>query len=351
MHCSGRFSMMIKVSVVMAISLFVGGMTLSSMAAAEDKPIELKMSYQHGTKGGKHIRGHKPWSEMIEKATNGKVKITLYPSDSLAKANENYDATVDGIVDIGWIAIPQYPGRFPLSAVFDVPGPSFKTSEAASLAFWQLFKEFPEIQAEWADVKVLFFHANMPLTVATVNKPINSINDLKGMKVRCAGPGATGLFKEAGASPLYCSPSDMFLNMEKGVIDGVMIAFEGLKSFGVAKLANYYATIPTFSGPHFAMIMNKDKWDSLPPDVQQAFWSVCDDFGSRFYGKADDASNKEVEDEEVAAGKKNVILNEPEWEGHAQRVQEQMLADLEGKGLPARKIFKRLMELGAEANK
>ena len=91
-------------------------MVTPSMSLA--KPIELKMSVEHSTKANKYLRGHAPWAKKVEEATKGKVKVTVYPANSLSKARERVDATIDGIHEIGWLALPHFSGRFPLTEVF-----------------------------------------------------------------------------------------------------------------------------------------------------------------------------------------------------------------------------------------
>jgi len=325
--------------------LFFGAlvlMTVPAVSMAADKPIELKMSVEHGTKGGKYIRGHAPWAAAVEKATKGKVKVTIYPANSLSKARERVDATIDGIVDIGWMALPHFPNRFPLTESFQYPGLGFTDCIAASKVAWQMYETFPEVQAEWKDVKVLLFHALAPMVLGTVNKRVSTIEEIKGLKIRAAGKAATALYKAAGASPIFIPPADMFLNLQKGVMDGCAIGWEGIRSFGVTKLAKYF--IPVWAHPAvlFAVIMNKEKWNSLPPDVQEEITSVSGYYGSALYAKGDDESIN-VDKNEVLKQGKEILDWAPgeneKWMALAKGIREGMMANLEKKGLPAQKVY------------
>ena len=75
------------------------------LASAQENPIELKMSGEVGPEAGFYIRGYKPWAEMIEEATQGRVKVTIYPNQSLAPLPEIYDATIQGTADIAWLPL------------------------------------------------------------------------------------------------------------------------------------------------------------------------------------------------------------------------------------------------------
>lgn len=340
-------------TVVGSISLFfvLAALLLVAMPArAPAKPLELKFSVQHGPKGGKYVRGHEPWAKSIEKATKGRVKVIIYPSNSLAKAKENYDATIDGIVDIGWIAIPHYKGRFPLTEAFSIiPGTGIKDPVIASRIAWSLYKKFPEMQAEFKDVKVLFLHAFAPRSIGA-KVPIRTIEDLKGMKIRAAG-GEAKMLEAAGASPIFTVPGDIYLNFQKGVIDAVTMGWEGHASFGVTEIAKYYTVVPAFPGPLFVMFVNKNKWNKLPSDLQKAIMSVSADVGSRLYGEGDLKTSQIVMDRIREKGGEIITITpeeEDRWAGFAKPMQEKIIAGLEKKGLPARAFLNEIIRMVKE---
>ncbi|MBW2031536.1 MAG: TRAP transporter substrate-binding protein DctP, partial [Deltaproteobacteria bacterium] len=257
----GRLTVFVGTLITFLLTLFLLVFLAPSSSVAKDKPIQLKMSVEHSTKGGKYIRGHAPWAKKVEEATNGRVKVIIYPANSLSKARERVDATIDGIVDIGWLALVHFPNRFPLTESFQFPGLGFKGPKTASRVAWHIYKKFPEIREEWKDVKVLFFHALAPMVLATPKKRVTKVADLKGLKLRVAGKAASSLYKATGASPMFIPPADIFLNMQKGVIDGAINGWEGLKSFGVTRLARYFNPVPAHTAVLFAVIMNKEKWN------------------------------------------------------------------------------------------
>lgn len=309
---------------------------------AADKVIELKMGIEHGTKAGKYLRGHVPWTEAVEKATNGKVKVTIYPSNSLSKSRERVDATIDGIMDIGWLAVVHFPNRFPLTEILQMPGLGFADGETASKVSWNIYKKFPEIQAEWKDVKVLFFHALAPMVLGSADKRVTKVEDVKGMKLRAAGKAATALYKAAGASPTYIPAPDIYLSMERGVVDGAVIGWEAIRSFGVDKVSDY--TIPVYAHPSvlFAVIMNKEKWNSLPPDIQKEIESVCGDFAAELYGKGDDVSAELTKKGVLELGKEILEWDPGEnekWMVLAKEISDSEITILEEKGLPARNVY------------
>ncbi len=314
--------------------------------------IELKFSHEHSVTGGKYVRGHEPWAKMVEEATKGRVKITQYPANALSGSKERYDDIIGGIGDIGWTAIPHYPGRFPLTEATSMPGLGVTSSVMASHIVWNLYQEFPEGQAEFADVKVLFMHAFAPISIATTKVPIRSLDDMKGLQLRAPGGGQSLLTEAAGASPMLIMPGDIYLNLEKGVIDGSVMGWEGHGSFGTLEIANYFTVVPAYTGPHFVMYMNLDKWNSLPADVQEAIMSVSGDVGSQLYAEGDDQTSQINIDKLLAMEGKEIIALTPEeamrWEALCKPIQDKWVADLGAKGLPGKAFLDEAMRLAKE---
>jgi TRAP-type C4-dicarboxylate transport system substrate-binding protein len=321
---------------------------------APEKPIELSFSTHVPTTGGKHIRGHAPWAEMVKEATNGRVEVVIYPEGTLSGAKDTYDATINGICDIGWFDAAMEPGRFPLvTDIYSLPGAGISNCEMASVVIWNLYKNMPEIQAEFADTKVLLMHAFAPLSIATTDVPIRTLDDVKGLQIRAA-PGGTGkLIDLAGGVAIPMPPKDIYVSMEQGILDGNAMGWEGHGAFRIVELAKYFTPVPAFGGPQFVVVMNQEKWDSLPADIQQAILSVSGDVGARHYGQGDDATSQIVIDEILEFGGEIITLSQEEqekWNTLAKPLQDEILDKLDAEGLPAREVWNELLRLVKEYN-
>ena len=123
------------------------------------------------------------WAHEIEKRTGGRVKITIYPAGSLTKADQCYEGVIKGISDLGMSCFAYTRGRFPLLEGLDLPlgYPNGVTATRIANAMIQKYQP-----AELADVKVLYVHAHGPGILAS-KKPVKSLADLKGLKVRATG--------------------------------------------------------------------------------------------------------------------------------------------------------------------
>lgn len=288
-----------------------------------------------------------PWTKMIEERTDGKVKINVFPGGALCKDDQVYPSVVGGIVDIGPGVQGHYPGRFPLSGVFELPLLGFTTSNSASKAFWELYQKFPEIQAEYSDVHVLWLKVKPFFHVQTMKKPVHNLEDLKGLKLRCGGGMTVKNATKLGAVPVVMPAPDTYLAMERGIVDGSIFPWEAMGSFKLYELVKYHTEAYLFSGPDF-VVMNKDLWNSLPPDIQKAFNELSGAWGMNFESKVWDEEDAKGKQASIKAGNKIVTLTPEElerWKSVVRPVWDEWMADMEAKGLPGKKIFNAVMQL------
>jgi TRAP-type C4-dicarboxylate transport system substrate-binding protein len=90
--------------------------------------------------------------------------------------------------------------------------------------------------------------------------------------------------KALGAVPLLIPMPDNYQSLDKGVIDGMDTSWEATYSFRLYEVVKYYTFVP-LSSTDFSMAMNKQRWESLPKDIQEAFTSVCGLEASKFFGR------------------------------------------------------------------
>lgn len=320
----------------------------TSLWAAE---FTLKMSVMHGPKAGKYKNGHLPYAKAIEQATKGRVKVQLFPSNSLATARENYDATINGLVDIGFIALPHYPNRFPLADVLSLPGAIIEDSKMAGRIVWALYEKYPQFRDHFKEVQMLFLTGYAPVSICTVDRQIDKLEDLKGLRLRFAAKGGTAFLKASGASPVNMPPSELFLNLQKGVVKGSGIGWEGQRSFGATKLCKHYTSTPMIPGPYFAFFMNKNKFNSLPKEIRDAIMSVSGKAGMEFFSDGDMKNTNMTLDEIRAAGYKIDHLSDAEkkrWSELAQKTADKLIEKIAKKGVPARAFYNDMIKLADE---
>ncbi len=226
------------------------------------------------------------WCKEVEKRTNGKVKIEYYPGQTLTKAPQCYDGVVEGISDIGFSVLAYSRGRFPVMAAVDLPL-GYKTAAQATATANAVYEKFQP--KEFDDVEVMYFHGHGPGLLFTTKKPVKSLADMKGLKIRSTGNSAK-LVKALGGTPVAKSMSENYQLLQKGVVDGSMHPIESNKSFKLGEVCKFgtddfdvaYTTA-------FFIVMNKDKWASLDSDSQKAIREINKEWAIKHANAWDDA--------------------------------------------------------------
>lgn len=227
------------------------------------------------------------WAHEIAKRTAGRVQIIIYPAGSLTKADQCYEGVIKGISDIGMSCFAYTRGRFPLLEGLDLPVGYPNGITATRIANAMIEKYKP---AELADVQVLYVHAHGPGILAS-KKAVNSLADMKGLKVRATGLSAK-IVESLGGTPVAMSQPETYEALSKGVVEATLCPIETLKGWKQGEAIEYVVDSSAI-GYSTAMfvVMNKDKWASLPADVQKVFTDVSQEWIAK-HGEAWDQADQ-----------------------------------------------------------
>jgi TRAP-type transport system periplasmic protein len=217
--------------------------------------------------------------EDVNKRLAGKVKITQYVGGTLLSAPKMAAGVASGIADLGLAHCSYSRGRFPVMELTELPlgAPSSFVLTHVINDFYAKFKP-----KEWDVYHPLMFSASPPSVIQTVNKPVKSLEDLKGLKIR--GTGRSGdVVKALGATVVPVEMMDMYEALRRGVMDGNMGPFEQLKSFRTGDVLKYHTTsYMAGSGYTFYVIFNKAKWNSLPEEAKKVFTELSNEYIDRW---------------------------------------------------------------------
>jgi len=324
------------------VSCFLVSLTIVSVPGIEAKTINLTYSNFFPPTHGHGIQGANMAKE-IEKRTNGRVKISYFPGGTLTKPRVCYDGVVKGISDLGMSCFAYTRGKFPVMEAVDLPF-GYKSGKVATKVAWEYYKRMRP--KELRDVKVLVIHAHGPGILAA-RKDVNSLDDIKGMKIRCTGL-SSKLAKYLGAAPVAIPQPGAYEALQKGVVEGTFCPIEVLKGWKQGEVIDYVIETKAL-GYSTAMfvVMNKKKYESLPPDIQRVFDEVGEewvDVHGDVWDSADRAGLKFV----IELGKKIHGLSpaqEKLWLQSISPIIIEYQAKMEKKGLPAKKAVKVLREL------
>jgi TRAP-type C4-dicarboxylate transport system substrate-binding protein len=210
--------------------------------------------------------------DEIKKRTNGQVEIAYHAGGTLLNPVKMYDGVTTGITDMGVSHIQYTRGRFPVTEVFDLPlgSPSGWVATQVTTDFYGKFKP-----KEWDDVHVLYINTCGPLVLETIAKPVKTLEDLKGLKIRATGQ-LSDVAKALGALPIPLQMPDVYESLKRGVVDGIMVDLSTLKFWKFAEVVKYVTSSWQLgTGITFYFVMNKSKWNALTPDVQKIFTEVA----------------------------------------------------------------------------
>jgi TRAP-type C4-dicarboxylate transport system substrate-binding protein len=263
--------------VVLACAVFLV-FSVCSICGAAEAPIRLKFAnYFPSTHRLSTLFAE--FSQEINKRSDGKVEISYYPGGTLLTAPKMAAGVLTGIADIGLSHFAYSRGRFPVMEAVELPlgFPSAWVGAGVANEFYDKFKP-----KEWDQFRPLAFCPSTPNVIGTLTKPVRTLEDLKGLKVR--GTGRIGdIVKALGAIPMPLEMVDLYEALRRGVVDGNLGSAEQLEGFKIGELIKYVTASWRTGGCFgFYVAMSKHKWDALPPDMQELFAKVSNEYKDKW---------------------------------------------------------------------
>jgi TRAP-type C4-dicarboxylate transport system substrate-binding protein len=230
---------------------------------------ELNISFGFTEDASLYVAHVLPWSKAVEAATDGRVTTRHYGGGALAKDDQQYDAVLSGTCDVA-VVEPEYtPGAFPIFEVGSMPL-MFSDPAAATESMWDLYEEYCD--EEFDDVVVVGVTCISGAQYVG-NKKVALPGDLAGVKMRSGGKVEDWILTELGSEPIDVMVGDLAPSMESGLADGAFLTWSYVMAVGVKDYTDYRTHLDLLYRP-WVMIMNKDVWNTMPPNIQQAILSV-----------------------------------------------------------------------------
>ena len=289
----------------------------------------------------------KPLFAEIEERTEGMVTVEPHYASSLVIVPEVYDAIIKGTIDMGMGIQAFVPGKFPLDEItflFPYDSPCWRTARIQ----WELYEAFPEYQAQYADVKLIWM-TNEPTSICTAKKQITKMEDLEGLKMLVAGEWGGKRIEALGAVPTSVPPTG-YTELEQGIVDGGNhLVLHLLWDFRLGEVLKYIVSNVHSGGSNMYVMMNKDKWNSLSTDAQNIIDELC---GANLADITDEAQILADRENRVLAQQEfGIEFNElsPEeiarWAEADKAVPEAFIVWLEDLGLPGRQFYEEYIRL------
>ncbi|MEN8742961.1 MAG: TRAP transporter substrate-binding protein [Phaeobacter gallaeciensis] len=294
------------------------------------------------------------WAEKVEADSKGRIEIQHFPSMQLGgKPPHLYDQVVDGVADIVWTVGGYSPGRFPRAEVFELPF-TMTNAEAVSKAYWELAEE-TMLDQDFKDVKVISLFVHGPGLIHS-SKPITSVKDLNGVKLRAPTRIVNKMVSDLGATAVGMPVPAVPEALSKGVIDATVIPWEVTGALKVPELVKNHTEFgdETLYTTTFIFAMNKDRYNALPDDLKAVIDANSGLEVSGWMGKTMASFDAPGRASAEAAGNNIITLDESqvaEWKAAAGAVADEWAAELDGKGLDGTGLRARAAELTAKHTK
>jgi TRAP-type C4-dicarboxylate transport system substrate-binding protein len=291
------------------------------------------------------------WKQRIEEASDGRIAVQHYPSMQLGGTPPQLvDQVIDGVADVIWTVAGYTPGRFPRAEVFELPF-TVSNAEATSKAFWTLAQE-EMVDEDFADFKLLAVWVHGPGVIHSKN-PIETVDDLNGVKLRAPTRTTNMMFERLGATPVGMPVPAIPEALSKGVVDGAVIPWEVTSALRIPELVQNHTEFgdEMLYTTSFIFAMNQNTYDSLPDDLKKV---IDDNSGlefSGFAGKTQAASDGPAREAAVEAGNNIIELGDEqvaEWEAAAEPTIDAWIAEMDERGMDGQALFDRAQELTEE---
>lgn len=268
------------------------GITLATASAAQQAEPEVTLRFQHFVSPASANPTHfmQPWADAIEEQSGGRIAVEIFPFMQLGgAAPDQYDLIRDGVIDGGWV-IPGYQaGRFPEAEALELPFMTTKSAEEASRAAWAFTQD--HLMDDFADVHVIAVHMHGRGLIHLQAPPIEALEDFNGLRLRGPSRATTLLLERLGATPVGMPVPAFPEALSRGVVDGGVITWEQAPSLRLDELTESHTDV---AGDHslynlyFLWAMNRDSYESLPPDLRAVIDANSGLMASAWAGRAHD---------------------------------------------------------------
>ena len=285
------------------------------------------------------------WAKELNERTDGQVNVNTFSGGTLLTAANMFDGVLNGVADIGLSATSYEPGRFPLLNLAGNLTGIEVNSQVASQAVYELIKEFPAETLGLEEFKVITAFTSEPGYLHTQD-PVTSLEDIEGQEIRVPGD-STAVVQALGGVPVGLSQSETGEALQAGIVSGYVGSRETLMDLQYARNVSYITDYP-LTNVVFVAVMNKQRWDALPENVQQEIDALGAEMASYAGKYLDDHIQESLTWATENHDLEELSLSEEEaerWSSLLEPINEQRLEEVAAQGFPAFELRDRFIEL------
>ncbi len=233
-----------------------------------------------------------PWAGEVEQVTQGRVRLKFSVAP-LGSYRRNFDMAWAGLVDIAGGNQSATPGRFVVTQVNETPFLVSSDVEALSVALWRTHQRFLHRAEEFGGTRLLALHASGTQHWFTVEKPIEQLSDIRGLKMAAPSDVGARLLSAVGAIPVFLTAPEIHDALSRGILDGVSMPYSGVTRLGLQPYLRYQTRLAggvglSYGG--FFLTANTRSWARISAADQAAIVRIS---GEAFARRAAKVFNRE----------------------------------------------------------
>ncbi|MBE3637248.1 TRAP transporter substrate-binding protein [Mangrovicoccus algicola] len=333
-----------------ALAAAAAATTLLGAAAKAQDAYTLKIHSFSGPQAPEAINMVLPFIEAVEEQSGGRLKMEFYPSMQLGgSASDLVEQMEDQVVDI-IVAIPGLtPGRFSGLEGMDMPFTNVGTSQGQTAALLDFTNKYL-LDNEFKGIKILHMHGTDAAVIHTTETQIESMDDMKGLKLRAPGRYTGEAVKALGGTPVGLSLGETYEALERSQVDGMTINWAIMTPYKLQEVSKYHMENPLYQNSIF-VLMNQDSFDALPEDLQKVIDdNIGFDKSVEIAGNIDkltDAAKATISEE---GGVLYSVSDEEieKWKEAVRPVYQIWIDEMDKRGLPGQEMFDDIMALTAK---
>lgn len=300
-------------------------------------------SFIHAT-SYQQVKFFEPWCAKIKEQSAGRMVCQIYPSMQLGGApGELFNQARDGIVDIVYGNPGYSPGSYLAAEVFELP---FMLNDVhnGARAMWDVLGDNPGPEFEGLRL-IAIAPADFPI-VQTTSKPVKTMEDMAGLKLRSAGRYGAKVLEALGALPIQMPAGEIVDSLNRGVIDGAYLPWSAVSLLKLEETMKHFTDFGDGQKRMYTSLqivaMSQMSYDRLPDDLKKV---IDDNRGSEAsvqFGDAFESTAQADKKKFAAAGADIFILPDAEyerWRKAAGGIADGWVADANKKGLDGAKLL------------
>jgi len=313
--------------------------TPASTSPVAAKTVELKLAHAWAPTHLMHLVIQN-WADEVYKATEGRVKITIYPGGALSTAAQLYDTAATGVADMVWMLHGYTPGKFPMTSVIELPFMGNSAVNATKI-LWDLMAKYPQIAEEHQNVKILYIWGIDTGQLMTTTKAVRTMEDIKGLKLRVGSSSSIPMAEALGAVGVLMNISELYDSLQKDVVQGTLLGTSAIKTFNLSPVIKHMVIANIFTNTQ-AVVVNNNSWNKLSKQDQDIIMNLSGQKQSEVSAKAYEAEAEAALKIAKDAGMDIYTLPDSElarWKKAMEPIYQKWASDMNAKGLPGTAIL------------